>query len=57
MIAYRAVMILGGVDPSESRNLADSRPDIVAKLKVKLTAWVEELPKVYAKDAAKKNKK
>lgn len=45
------------VDPSESRNLADSHPDIVARLKVKLAAWVDELPKVYAKDAAKKDKK
>jgi len=45
------------VDPSESRNLADQNPEVVAELRAKLEAWVAELPKEYKKDAAKKDKK
>lgn len=41
------------VDPAESQNLAEKRPDVADKLKVKLTAWVDELPK----DTVKKRKK
>lgn len=45
------------VDPSESRNLADQNPEVVAELRAKLESWVAELPKEYKKDAAKKDKK
>ena len=37
------------VDPSESRNIADEHPDVVAKMTAKLETWVGELPEQYEK--------
>jgi N-acetylgalactosamine-6-sulfatase len=37
------------VDPSESRNIADEHPDVVARMTAKLEAWVAELPEQYEK--------
>lgn len=46
-------------DPSESVNVADKNPQVVAEMKEKLEAWVAELPASYEKreKPAKKNKK
>jgi N-acetylgalactosamine-6-sulfatase len=41
-------------DPSESRNVSEKYPDVVADLKAKLDAWTSELPDSYEK--ATKNK-
>jgi N-acetylgalactosamine-6-sulfatase len=41
-------------DPSESRNVAEKHPDVVATMRKKLDAWVAELPDDYEK---KKNRK
>lgn len=41
------------VDPSESRNVADRNPDVVAELSAKLKAWVAELPESYERDPVK----
>ena len=38
------------VDPSESRNVADDHPEVLAELSMKLKAWVAELPKSYEKN-------
>ena len=42
------------VDPSESQNIADQHPDVVADLKAKLDAWTSELPDSYEKATKKK---
>jgi N-acetylgalactosamine-6-sulfatase len=36
-------------DPSESRNVADQHPEVVARLRKKANAWVAELPSEYEK--------
>jgi N-acetylgalactosamine-6-sulfatase len=36
-------------DPSESENLADKHPDVVAHLTKTLNAWIAELPESYEK--------
>ena len=41
-------------DPREKNNLADQHPEVVAKLKKKLLAWVAELPKDYEKGEGEK---
>ena len=43
------------VDPSESNNVAGKHPDVVARLKKKVQAWVDELPDSYEK-GKKRNK-
>ena len=45
------------VDPSESRNLADRNPEVVANLKSQVEAWVAELPVKYEKVNRRKNGK
>ena len=37
------------VDPSESQNVAEEHPDVVARMTAKLEAWVAELPDEYEK--------
>ncbi|MEL7500714.1 MAG: sulfatase-like hydrolase/transferase [Planctomycetota bacterium] len=37
-------------DPSESQNVADKHPEVVARLSKTLRAWVAELPADYEKD-------
>jgi N-acetylgalactosamine-6-sulfatase len=37
------------VDPSESRNVAEAHPEVVAGMTAKLEAWVAELPEQYEK--------
>ncbi len=37
------------VDPSESKNVAQENPDLLARLTKELQAWVAELPKDYEK--------
>ena len=44
-------------DPSESNNVAEQHPDVVAELKEKLEAWTAELPKSYEKIPDEKGKK
>jgi N-acetylgalactosamine-6-sulfatase len=41
------------VDPSESSNIAEQRPNIVARLERKLRTWVAELPDQYEKRNSK----
>ncbi len=43
-------------DPSESRNVADQNPKVVARMRAKLDAWVAELPKTYVKKDKKDRK-
>lgn len=43
-------------DPSESKNIADSHPDVVREMKKKLIAWVDQLPSEYEKTEKKKKK-
>jgi len=45
------------VDPSESRNLADQNPEVVAELRAKLEAWVAELPEENKKKDKKEGEK
>ena len=45
------------VDPSESRNLADRKPEVIANLKAQAEAWVAELPAKYEKGDRRKNGK
>jgi N-acetylgalactosamine-6-sulfatase len=42
-------------DPSESQNVAEEHPDVVARMTAKLEAWVAELPEEYEK--AKRERK
>lgn len=42
-------------DPAESRNLAEQKPEVVAKLRSQLESWVDELPKSYEEQKGKKN--
>ena len=44
-------------DPSESNNVATKYPNVVRELSAKMAAWLDELPKEYAKDVDKRNKK
>ena len=44
-------------DPSENQNIADQSPEVVARLKAKLDAWVDELPPTYNKDEQRKKRK
>jgi N-acetylgalactosamine-6-sulfatase len=44
-------------DPSESNNVAEQYPDVVANLRKKLRAWVAELPEAYEKTGDKKTGK
>ncbi len=44
-------------NPSESRNLAEAHPEVVAKLGKKLEAWVAELPTSYDKSDPRKGQK
>lgn len=44
-------------DPSESRNIAEQNPKVVAQLSAKLKAWVAELPKSYEKKEKRKKRK
>ena len=37
------------VDPSESNNVAEQHPEVVARLQKKLRTWVDELPQQYEK--------
>lgn len=43
-------------DPSESKNVAENRPNILKRLQAKLRAWMAELPKAYEKADDKKDK-
>ena len=45
------------IDLSESNNVADEHPDVVASLRKKLNAWVAELPQQYEKTGDSKRKK
>ncbi|MEQ8790745.1 MAG: sulfatase-like hydrolase/transferase [Pirellulaceae bacterium] len=45
------------VDPSESNNVAGNDPEVVARLKKKVQAWVAELPDQYEKGKAKRKAK
>jgi N-acetylgalactosamine-6-sulfatase len=45
------------VDPSERRNVTEMHPDVVARMKAKLEAWVAELPREYQKARDKKKVK
>jgi hypothetical protein len=38
-------------DPSESQNIADDHPEVVARLKGKFDAWVSRLPEHYEKNS------
>jgi N-acetylgalactosamine-6-sulfatase len=42
------------LDPSESRNVAEEHPDVVAKMTAKLQAWADELPDEYVKATGKR---
>lgn len=44
-------------DPSESKNVAANRPDILKRLQAKARAWMAELPKSYEKSGNKKDRK
>jgi N-acetylgalactosamine-6-sulfatase len=41
-------------DPSESQNVADKHPDVVARLTKTLHAWIAELPEDYEKFKGRK---
>jgi N-acetylgalactosamine-6-sulfatase len=43
-------------DPSESKNVAQQRPHIRARLEEKIQAWMAELPESYEKRDAKKKR-
>lgn len=45
------------IDPSESNNVAEKHPDVVANLRKKIRSWVAELPKQYEKIDDKKRSK
>ena len=45
------------VDPSESNNVAEKHPEVVARLKKQVRAWVDELPEQYEKGKTKRKKK
>ena len=36
-------------DPSESRNLADANPAVLAAMRKKAAAWIAQLPEDYVK--------
>ena len=44
-------------DPSESHNVADHRPNVLARLESKLNGWVAELPENNQKTGGKRVKK
>jgi arylsulfatase A-like enzyme len=43
-------------DPSESVNVAEQNPEVTARLRKKLNAWVAELPTSYEKADQKKKR-
>lgn len=45
------------VDPSESKNVAEQHPKVVANLTAKVKAWMAELPREYVKKDRKKRRK
>jgi len=43
-------------DPAENRNLVERNPEVAARLRKTLNAWVSELPKTYEKSDQKKKR-
>ena len=43
-------------DPSESHNVAEQHPDVLADMSKRLRIWVNELPDHYEKSGGKRNR-